>query len=289
MTPDIAAILTANAAGLNPLSSALMSSAAAAEFIAIYSSIDSPLKLVALEMSALGMSARANDAPPPPSTAQVIRLHGAITPRGESGSEGFVKKMRAAGNNPDVGAVVLDVNSPGGTVAGTAEAANAVADVAKLKPVYALADSMMASAAYWIGSQASQLWVTPSGSVGSIGVKAIHFDVSKALEDMGVKPTVITSGAYKGELSPFSPLSEEAQAYVQGEADTEHQSFIQAVAKGRNTSAAKVASDFGQGRMISAPRAVALGMADRVGTMSELLSSIRTPGGAFRQRRANIF
>lgn len=245
-------------------------------------------RLLALDTSLLGRESRAGDAVAAPSTVQVIRMHGVIMPRGDSGAEGYVRKINAAAANPDIGAIVLDINSPGGAVYGTSETADAVAAAKQQKPVYAIADPMAASALYWIASQASQFWVTPSGEVGSIGVKAMHLDISKALADAGVGITEITAGQYKGERSMFAPLSDEAKAQLQADADREHGNFINAVARGRGVSRDTVADTFGQGRMIDANRAVKLGMADRVGTMSDLMSSLRTKTGAVR-RRASIF
>lgn len=267
--------------------SALLSTAAAAEILAVLGTGE---RLLALDVEHLGRAARSdNGSSMAPASIAVMKLHGAITPRRNSGMEGFRSRLASVGANPDIGAVVIDVDSPGGTVAGTAEAANAVAALAKVKPVYALADTLAASAAYWIASQASQVWVTPSGSVGSIGIIGMHMDVSHALEQAGVKATVITSGKHKGETSPFAPLSEAALSHIQAQADAEHANFIRAVAAGRKTSQATVASDFGQGRTISADRAVSLGMADHVGTMSDLLGSLRTKSGGMRRRAAFSF
>ena len=273
-----------NIAGLT----GLMATAAAAELMAILSTGE---RLLALDIDSLGRSARAEGSTTSnvPTTISVIKLHGSIVPRGDRGMEGFRARLASAANNPDVGAVVLDIDSPGGAVAGTAEAATAVKNLAKIKPVYALADTLAASAAYWIGSQATQLWVTPSGSVGSIGVIGMHMDVSQALEQAGIKATVITAGKHKGEMSPFAPLSESAAANLQGEADAEHANFIKAVAEGRKVSQAAVASDFGQGRVINASRAVSLGMADHVGTMADLLGSLRTKSGSMRRRASFDF
>lgn len=270
-----------------PELSALFSNAASAEILALLGTGE---RLFALDVEHIGWTARDNGAAAQaPSSIAVLPMHGSLSPRGSYGMEGFRSRLGSAAASPDVGAIVLDVNSPGGTVAGTAETAEAVRQAAAQKPVIAIADSLAASAAYWIGSQASQLWVTPSGYVGSVGVIGMHMDVSQALEKAGVKPTLITSGQYKGELSPFAPLTDAARDNVQSQADQEHENFIRDVSQGRKVSTDTVRNTFGQGRTVSAQRAVDLGMADRVGTMSDVLNSLRTKSGSVRRRTALAF
>lgn len=154
------------------------------------------------------------------------------------------------------------------------------------KRVVAVADQLMASAAYYLGASAEELVVTPSGEVGSIGVYMVHFDWSGAFEDAGVRATIIRAGARKAEGNPYEPLPEEAVAHFQSLIDDYHDLFIQAVARGRGVSAATVRESFGQGRTYTAQRAVERGMADRVATIEEVVRDLkrgrRGPG-----RRAN--
>jgi signal peptide peptidase SppA len=226
-----------------------------------------------------------------PTSVAVIPLFGALYPRGfgwGTNMEGFRARLDQAVNNPDVGAIVLDVDSPGGTVAGTPETANAVRLANQSKPVTAVVDSLAASAAYWIASQAGQVVVTPSGDVGSIGVLAVHTDLSAMLEQDGVKVTILRSTPYKAEGNPFEPLTEAAQESVMGEISRAHGDFVRAVAAGRKKSQAYVEENFGKGRTVSAARAVSAGMADRVGTMADVLGAIRTKSN-FRRRSAMAF
>jgi hypothetical protein len=105
------------------------------------------------------------------------------------------------------------------------------------KPVVAVANSLAASAAYWIGCSASEFYVTPGGEVGSIGVWQAHFDYSKALEEEGVKTTLVSAGKFKVEGNPYVPLDPEAQAFMQSRVDDYYDAFIQgAVAVGRGVS-----------------------------------------------------
>ncbi len=266
--------------------SALLSSAAGAEMMALAATGE---RLFAVSAERLGRQARTEAAPVAPRSVAIVQMHGVLTPRGRGSMEDFCARLGATAANPDVGAIVLDVDSPGGTVARTMETANAVRAAAQVKPVVAIADTLMASAAYWIGAQASQLWVTPSGEVGSIGVRGMHFDISRALDKAGVTVSEFTSGAYKGELSMFAPLSDAARAHVHAQADASHEDFIRAVAEGRKVSADRVRSDFGQGRVIGAAQAKALGMVDHVGTMADVLASLRIKTGAVRRRTALAF
>lgn len=222
-----------------------------------------------------------------PRGVAIIGLQGALSNRG--GMATFRASLARAVANAEVGTIVLDVDSPGGTVAGTAETAAAVAAAADQKRVVAVADSLMASAAYWIGAQASELVVSPSAEVGSIGVLAVHMDLSKALEDFGIKTTIMRSTPFKAEGSPFEPLTEEARASIMGSVGEAHEDFIRAVAAGRGVSLTKVREDFGQGRVVSAQKAVQVGMADRVATMNDVLAGLMSGSRKPRRRSALAF
>ncbi len=226
----------------------------------------------------------------PPTAVAVIPLMGPLYNRSSwgGGMAAFRAKLAAAVANPDVGAIVLDIDSPGGTVAGTPETAAAVRAAAGVKPTTAVVDSLAASAAYWIASQAGSIVVSPSAEVGSIGCLVVHMDLSAMLEAEGVKTTIIRSVPAKAEGNPFEPLSEEALANIQGEVDATHADFVRAVASGRKTSMSNVNDTFGKGRVVGAAKAVNLGMADRVGTMADVLGGMRTKH-AFRRRSAAAF
>ena len=206
------------------------------------------------------------------------RLHGGL--RGQ---------LAQAVANPDVGAIVLDVDSPGGTYAGTPETAAAVRAANAVKPVTAVVDSLCASAAYFIASQAGQVVASPSSDLGSIGTLAVHHDFSQQLEREGIHTTIVRDPPFKAEGNPFEPLSDEALAYLQADVSAATAEFHRTVAQGRRVSVGKVAAEFGQGRTVGAQKAVDLGMADRVGTMADILSGIRTKRGAFRRRSAIAF
>ena len=197
---------------------------------------------------------------------------------GGTSIEGLTQSFRQAMANPGVKAIVLDVDSPGGTVDGVPELAAEMLAARGQKKVTAVANGMAASAAYWLASSAQELVVTPSGSVGSIGVFAAHEDFSGMLEAAGIKVSLISAGKYKTEGNPYEPLSAEARADMQAQVDAFYGMFVKAVAAGRKTTQTNVREGFGQGRMVLANEAVKAGMADRTATLDAVISEMAGPG-----------
>lgn len=205
----------------------------------------------------------------------IIPIQGTLAARGYGvAMDRLRNSIRSAANNPDVAAIVLDIDSPGGTVAGTPETAATIREAAKMKKVVAVSNTLAASAAFWLASQASEFVVTPSGDVGSVGVLSMHLDLSKALGDLGVAVTLIHAGKYKVEGNPFEPLGEDARANVQARVDEAHTAFVKDVALGRGISQTRVREEFGQGRVVGASQAISAGMADRVATMSDVIAGL---------------
>lgn len=221
-----------------------------------------------------------------PSTVAILPLQGALRARG--GMDLFRSRLAEAVANPDVGAIILDVDTPGGTVAGTPETAQAVKDAAAVKPVTAVVDSLCASAGYWIASQATRIMASPSADIGSIGVIAMHMEFSAMLEASGIKPTIIRSTPFKAECTPFEPLTAEALAQIEKEVADCHADFIKTVASGRRVAQSKVSSDFGKGRCMGAQAALEAGMIDGIGTMADVMASMRTKH-SFRRRASFEF
>jgi signal peptide peptidase SppA len=239
-------------------------------------------------------AARREAASAAPSGVGVLPIYGVLEHRlhsvsdasggGLVAAEGITSRLRSMIADPRVDVIVLDIDSPGGSVAGIQELGDEIA--ASPKPVVAVANSTAASAAYWLAAQASELVVTPSGSVGSIGVYLVHEDISKALAEDGITPTIVSAGRNKVEGNPFAPLTEEARETLQASVDRYYDAFTKAVAKGRGVSA-KVARGerFGEGRMFGAEEAVERGMADTVGTLDETIA--RFQGGGRVKRRVS--
>src|SRR3990167_10678641 len=203
-------------------------------------------------------SERPRPAAPKGGAIAVMPLYGPIFPRanmmqevsGGTSAEMFGKMFQAAVADPNISAIVLDVDSPGGNVKGIPELWQTIMDARGQKPVVASVNSMAASAAYWIASAADEVAVTPSGEVGSIGVYAAHEDISAAQAKEGVKITLISAGKRKVQGNPFEPLSDEARQDIQGQIDVVYEMFLGAVAQGRGVSASKVRNGYGEGGMV---------------------------------------
>jgi signal peptide peptidase SppA len=186
-----------------------------------------------------------------------------------------------------VKAIILQIDSPGGTVEGTPELAAKVAAASKRKPVIAQVDSLAASAAYWVATQASEVVVTPGGQVGSIGVRMMHQDISGQLEQEGVKIEQMSAGKYKTEGHPFGPLDDDARAHFQDQIDDAYRDFVGAVASGRSVSTGTVEENYGQGRVLLAKQALKAGMVDRIATLDQTLARFIAPQTVTtHQRRA---
>ncbi|SHF02195.1 signal peptide peptidase SppA [Kaistia soli DSM 19436] len=209
----------------------------------------------------------------------ILPLRGVIANRmsmmddisGGTSSEGFGRLFQAAVRDGSTKAIVIDVDSPGGAVSGSDELASLIYSARGQKPIIAHVNATAASAAYWIASAADEVVVTPSGSVGSIGVFGVHNDVSGALTAQGVKKTLVSAGKFKTAGNPYEPLDEETRARMQARVDTAYEMFVRTVARNRGVALNSVRNGFGQGDMVDAEPAVAEGMADRVGTLEETL------------------
>jgi len=215
----------------------------------------------------------------------VLPIYGTITQRGgwwSESADAIGQALDALIAAKNVGSIVLDIDSPGGSVYGVKELADKVHAARGKKPIVAVANSLAASAAYWIASQADELVVTPGGEVGSIGVFMVHADDSQFWEDMGVKITKIQSGKYKAE-GYCEPLSDEAQAAMQADCDAYYAMFTRAVARGRGVGVEQVRQGFGEGRCVMANAALAENMVDRVATLDAVLGGL-TSGQTKRGR-----
>lgn len=184
--------------------------------------------------------------------------------------------FNAAMADDSIRTIIFDVDSPGGSVEGVPELAQHIFNSrGKGKHIIAIANTLAASAGYWLPSAADEIVVTPSGEVGSIGVYMLHSDYSQAAEDAGVKYTYIKAGKYKTDGNPFEPLGDDARSYLQTRVDEYYDMFVKAVGRHRGRTVAEVKSGFGEGRVVGARQAVELGMADRIGTLDDTLDKLR--------------
>lgn len=195
---------------------------------------------------------------------------------GGASYEMVAKDFTQAMNDPAVEAIALVVDSPGGAVDGVQQLGDAIFAARGVKPVGAIADGMMASAAYWIGAQADVVVAASDTTmVGSIGVVAAHRDISAAEEKAGVKTTEITAGKYKRVASEFAALSDEGRAEIQARVDYLYEIFVGAVAKARGVGVDVVLENMADGRVFIGQQAVKAGLVDGVSTLDELIANLK--------------
>lgn len=211
----------------------------------------------------------------------VIRVDGVIAGSGSSidgyiSPEYFGDLLGQAEDDDMVKAIVLRVDSPGGTVAASEEIAQYVKDCEK--PVVVSIGDVGASGAYMLASQSDEIWAMPGSAVGSIGVISEIPNVSGLLDKVGVEFQVITAGKYKDAGSPYRPLTKEETALIQGEVDDAYGQFIDIVADGRDMPRSKVES-LATGWAWNGSKARELGLVDKIGTYKDALDSAADKGG----------
>lgn len=208
----------------------------------------------------------------------VIPVIGTMTKRGDTiasartrSTDEIAAEVESAVADSSVDSVILVIDSPGGEVRGVTEAHARIRAAAKTKPVIAFADGDMASAALWLGLAASEVWITPSGGAGSLGVYSLHVDQSKALEESGIKITAIAAddSPFKVEGAPWAELADEALAQRKKEVNRFMSDFVHDVAAGRGLRVDHVRKHFGKGRMLSPKEALEAKMVDHIGTFND--------------------
>jgi signal peptide peptidase SppA len=215
----------------------------------------------------------------PPGGVALVAVYGVLTQRadmfteisGMTSTESVGRAIDEAGADPGVETIVMDVDSPGGSVFGVGELAAKVAAAARAKKVIAVANSLAASAAYWVAAQASELVVTPGGQVGSVGIYQMHVDRSEEMKAAGRAVTFVSAGERKTAGNEYAPLDSAGRAEMEEIVNGYYEQFVRAVATGRKTSLSAVRTGFGKGGMVLAAPAVSEGMADKVGTLDEVL------------------
>lgn len=183
-----------------------------------------------------------------------------------------------------VRAIVLDIESPGGQVAGVEAAAAAVREAAAAKPLSAEIGSLGASASYWLASQAPTISAMPNALVGSIGVLSVYVDSSAAAERLGYKVHVVASGPHKGTGTWGAPITEAQLAVLRENIDAIAANFVRAIAGGRRVGEEK-AREWATGRLWEAGRARDLGVIDKVGSVSTAAPVV--PGAAAHENKSS--
>ncbi len=198
----------------------------------------------------------------------------------------IAERLDAALADNAVKGILLDIDSPGGEAGGVFDLADKIFAARKLKPIWAVANDDAFSAAYAIAAAADRIYLSRTGGVGSIGVIAVHLDQSVAEADAGLKYTAIFAGDHKNDLSPHEPLSDPARAGLQAEVDRVYALFTESVARMRGLELAAVKAT--QAALYFGDQSVAVGLADRIGTMGDALSDLtkkiaRPPNSTIRQ------
>jgi len=202
-----------------------------------------------------------------PHTA-LIHLKGEIASGADAGAEAIVASMRSAFEDPGARAVVLLINSPGGS---PVQAGIINDEITRLKavhnkPLYAVVEESCASAAYYVAAAADDIFVNKASIVGSIGVLMDGFGFTGTLEKIGVERRLLTAGEHKAFLDPFSPQTDRQRAFAQHMLDQIHQQFITAVKTGRGDRL-KAGPEIFSGLFWTGQQAVEMGLADRLGSV----------------------
>lgn len=209
----------------------------------------------------------AGSAPSTPHTAVVV-IKGEISADSDANATDILDAVRAAFEDPGSQAVVLVINSPGGSPVQAGVINDEVARLKAIhqKPVYAVVEETCASAAYYIAASADMIYVDKASIVGSIGVLMDGFGFTGLMDKLGVERRLLTAGDNKGFLDPFSPQTPEQRAYALAMLKEIHDQFIEVVRAGRGDRL-KETPDMFSGLFWSGQQAVALGLADGLGSV----------------------
>ena len=198
----------------------------------------------------------------------VIEIKGEISSGGETSADQIVTSLRSAFEDKGAKAVVLLINSPGGSPVQAGMINDEIYRLKALhkKPIYAVVEETCASAAYYIAVAADQIYVDKASIVGSIGVLMDGFGFTGLMDKLGIERRLMTAGENKGFMDPFSPQTEKHRVFTQGMLNQIHQQFIAVVKKGRGDRL-KETPDIFTGLFWSGQQAVELGLVDKIGTL----------------------
>ena len=200
------------------------------------------------------------------------RTSGIEAESGLASYTGIAAQLDAALASPEIAAILLDIDSPGGESGGVFDLADRIRAASEVKPVWAVANDMAFSAAYALASAATRVFVARTGGVGSIGVIAMHVDQSVKDAQDGVRYTAVFAGERKNDLNPHEPISNEAHAVLKAEVDRIYDLFVETVARHRGLDADAVRAT--EAGLFFGPDAVATGLADAVGSLDDALTQL---------------
>ena len=223
--------------------------------------------LFAIVALALLASRSHNAAPTGPHTA-LIEVRGEIAAGAEASAENLVPGIKSAFEDAGAQAVVLRINSPGGSPVQAGIVNDEIRRLKKLhhKKVYAVVEETCASGAYYIAVAADEIYADKASVVGSIGVLMDSFGATGLMDKLGVERRLLTAGENKGIGDPFSPLPDKQRGYIQVTLDQIHQQFIAVVKQGRGTRLKETPETF-SGLFWNGEQALAMGLVDHLGTV----------------------
>ncbi|WP_337137392.1 S49 family peptidase, partial [Morganella morganii] len=193
----------------------------------------------------------------------LVQKLGTLRPySGMTGYDGIRRVFLTAVNDPEVKGICLDIDSPGGEVAGCFDLVDLIYTERGKKPIHAILSENAFSAAYAIASAADKIFVPRTGGVGSVGVIVIHCDWSQRIKDDGLKVSIITYGNRKAESNPYVALSDEAKAAIQHDVDEMGRLFVSTVSRNRGLSETVIRNT--QAACYLAAEGVQMGLADAV-------------------------
>ena len=212
--------------------------------------------------------------PTGPHTA-LVSIKGTIAEDGEASAEYVLPALRSALEDPGSKALVLLINSPGGSPVQAGLINDEITRLRKLhdKPIYAVVEETCASAAYYIAAATDRIYVDKASVVGSIGVLMDSFGFVDTMEKLGVERRLLTAGENKGFLDPFSPQSDAHRKYAQAMLDQIHQQFITAVRSGRGTRLKETPEMF-SGLFWTGEQSVSMGLADGLGSLDSVARDV---------------
>lgn len=215
-----------------------------------------------------------HSAQPQPHTA-LVEVRGPISVSDEANADRIMASLREAFEQPSARAVVLRINSPGGSPVQAGIINDEIRRLKALhkKPVYAVCEEMCASAAYYIAVAADQIYVDKASIVGSVGVLMNGFGFVGLLDKLGIERRLMTSGSNKGMLDPFSPRDLDQEGYAQQMLEQVHQQFITVVRQGRGKRLKEDETTF-SGLFWNGQQAVSMGLVDRLGSLDQVAREV---------------
>lgn len=210
-------------------------------------------------------------------TTAVLRLRGYLAKRSwwcDTAFDRFSDLVRFAVEDYAVDTILIDCDTPGGSVYGCPDCADVVFEANKKKRIITVVNDLCASAGLWVGSAAREVVITQSGDIGSIGVYQMRIDATEMLKQQGISVEVIRAGEQKAWGSPYLPMTAAERKVMQAEVDGIYDTFINAVARNRRVSPSRVRTDWADARIFNGQEAVNIGLADRVGSFDEVLAEL---------------